>query len=108
MRRRTGIRPARHYLLIGTARWGTALADSDSLSIARGFALLARTAGLIGHRAEESATPLGMRLWKESRAGLSGLATASRRISLELRYLEVIYFELRSLWRYFGTEKAGF
>lgn len=31
----------------GTARWGTALADSDSLSIARGFGLLARTAGRI-------------------------------------------------------------
>jgi citrate synthase len=34
-------------------------------SSSRGFALLARTAGLIGHLAEEARTPLGMRLWRE-------------------------------------------
>ena len=34
-------------------------------STARGFALLARTAGLIGHLAEEVRNPLGMRLWRE-------------------------------------------
>ncbi|CAN5647908.1 citryl-CoA lyase [soil metagenome] len=34
-------------------------------SSARGFALLARTAGLIGHLAEEVRNPLGMRLWRE-------------------------------------------
>ena len=34
-------------------------------SSARGFALLARTAGLIGHLAEEARNPLGMRLWRE-------------------------------------------
>lgn len=31
--------------------------------IVRGFALLARTAGLIGHLAEEMADPIGLRLW---------------------------------------------
>lgn len=34
-------------------------------SSTRGFALLARTAGLIGHLAEEARNPLGMRLWRE-------------------------------------------
>jgi citrate synthase len=33
--------------------------------LTRGFALLARTAGLIGHLAEEAEEPIGMRLWKE-------------------------------------------
>ena len=31
--------------------------------IVRGFALLARTAGLIGHLAEEMTDPIGLRLW---------------------------------------------
>lgn len=34
-------------------------------SLARGFALLARTAGLIGHLAEEAEHPIGMRLYQE-------------------------------------------
>lgn len=34
-------------------------------ALTRGFALLARTAGLIGHLAEETENPIGMRLWKE-------------------------------------------
>jgi citrate synthase len=40
-------------------------------ALTRGFALLARTAGLIGHLAEEAESPIGMRLWKEldARAG---------------------------------------
>jgi citrate synthase len=33
--------------------------------VARAFALLARTAGLIGHLAEEAERPIGMRLWME-------------------------------------------
>lgn len=39
--------------------------------VARGFALLARTAGLIAHIAEEAAQPIGMMLWREldERAG---------------------------------------
>ncbi len=31
----------------------------------RGFALLARTAGLLGHLAEETERPIGMRLYRE-------------------------------------------
>ncbi|MQA99790.1 MAG: citryl-CoA lyase [Actinobacteria bacterium] len=40
-------------------------------ALTRGFALLARTAGLIGHLAEEAESPIGTRLWKEidARAG---------------------------------------
>jgi citrate synthase len=33
--------------------------------IVRGFALLARTAGLIGHLAEEMEHPIGLRLWQD-------------------------------------------
>jgi citrate synthase len=50
----------------GAGAAGAALADLGFAPfIARGFALLARTAGLIGHLAEESENPIGMRLWKE-------------------------------------------
>jgi citrate synthase len=31
----------------------------------RGFVLIARTAGLVGHLAEEVDDPIGMRLWLE-------------------------------------------
>jgi citrate synthase len=42
--------------------------------IIRGFALLARTAGLIGHLAEEMEHPIGLRLWQdvEHRATYTG------------------------------------
>lgn len=56
----------------GAGAAGAALADLGfPPSLARGFALLARTAGLIGHLAEEAEHPIGMRLWKEvdTRAG---------------------------------------
>lgn len=50
----------------GAGAAGAALADLGfSPSVARGFALLARTAGLIGHLVEEAEHPIGMRLWKE-------------------------------------------
>jgi citrate synthase len=50
----------------GAGAAGAALADLGfPPSIARGFALLARTAGLIGHLAEELEHPIGMRLWRE-------------------------------------------
>lgn len=50
----------------GAGAAGAALADLGFPPfVARGFALLARTAGLIGHLAEESQRPIGMRLWKE-------------------------------------------
>lgn len=50
----------------GAGAAGAALADLGfPPTLARGFALLARTAGLIGHLAEEAQRPIGMRLWKE-------------------------------------------
>jgi citrate synthase len=50
----------------GAGAAGAALADLGfPPTIARGFALLARTAGLVGHLAEERERPIGMRLWKE-------------------------------------------
>jgi citrate synthase len=50
----------------GAGAAGAALADLGfPPALTRGFALLARTAGLVGHLAEESEEPIGMRLWKE-------------------------------------------
>ena len=48
----------------GAGAAGAAFADLRfPPAIVRGFALLARTAGLVGHLAEEMADPIGMRLW---------------------------------------------
>ena len=45
---------------------GAALADLGfPPGLLRGFALLARTAGLLGHLAEELQSPIGMRLYRE-------------------------------------------
>jgi citrate synthase len=45
---------------------GAALADLGFPGpLLRGFALLARTAGLLGHLAEEMQSPIGMRLYRE-------------------------------------------
>jgi citrate synthase len=45
---------------------GAALADLGfPVPLLRGFALLARTAGLLGHLAEEMRSPIGMRLYRE-------------------------------------------
>jgi citrate synthase len=50
----------------GAGAAGAVLADMGfPPALVRGIALLARTAGLVGHLAEESETPIGMRLWKE-------------------------------------------
>jgi citrate synthase len=49
----------------GAGAAGAALADLGLASSARGFALLARTAGLLGHLAEEAEEPLGLRLYRE-------------------------------------------
>jgi citrate synthase len=60
----------------GAGAAGAVLADLGFAPfLTRGFALLARTAGLIGHLAEEAERPIGMRLWKEvdSRAGAAML-----------------------------------
>jgi citrate synthase len=48
----------------GAGVCGAAFADLGfPPDIVRGFALLARTAGLVGHLAEEMADPIGLRLW---------------------------------------------
>jgi citrate synthase len=50
----------------GAGAAGAALADMGlPAEAARGFALLARTAGLVGHLAEEAERPLGMPLYRE-------------------------------------------
>ena len=50
--------------LNGAGVCGAALADIDlSVEILRGFALLARTAGLVGHIAEEMRRPVGMDIY---------------------------------------------
>jgi len=50
----------------GAGAAGAALADLGMPpDLARGFALLARVAGLIGHLAEERTSPLGMALYRE-------------------------------------------
>ena len=52
---------------------GAAFADLGfPPAIVRGFALLARTAGLVGHLAEEMADPIGPRLWLEVEHRASG------------------------------------
>ncbi len=49
---------------------GAALADLGfDWRIIRGFALLARTAGLLGHLAEEMRSPMAMPLWQAVEAG---------------------------------------
>jgi citrate synthase len=56
----------RNLPINGAGAAGAALADLGFSPLAsRGFALLARTAGLIGHLVEESASPIGLPLWKE-------------------------------------------
>lgn len=53
----------------GAGAAGAVLADLGfPPHLVRGFALLARTAGIIGHLAEEAERPIGMRLWKEVEA----------------------------------------
>jgi citrate synthase len=50
----------------GAGVGGAALADLGfPAPLLRGFALLARTAGLLGHLAEELQSPIGMRLYRE-------------------------------------------
>jgi citrate synthase len=50
----------------GAGAAGAALADLGfPVPLLRGFALLARTAGLLGHLAEEMQSPIGMRLYRE-------------------------------------------
>jgi citrate synthase len=46
---------------------GAALADLGfPPDLLRGFALLARTAGLLGHLAEEMRTPVGQKIYRDT------------------------------------------
>jgi citrate synthase len=50
----------------GAGAAGAALVDLGfPPKVTRGFALLARTAGLVAHLAEEMTDPIGMKLWRE-------------------------------------------
>jgi citrate synthase len=54
----------KHLPINGAGVAGAAFADLGfPATIVRGFALLARTAGLVAHLAEEMAHPIGPRLW---------------------------------------------
>jgi citrate synthase len=57
---------SRHLPINGAGAGGAALADVGvPPSSVRGFVLIARTAGLVAHLAEEAASPIGMPLWLE-------------------------------------------
>lgn len=59
-------RSGRALPINGAGAGGAALADLGfAAGIVRGFALLARTAGLVAHLAEEMSEPLGMQLFRE-------------------------------------------
>ena len=58
-------RSGRRLPINGAGAAGAAVADLGLADSARGFALLARTAGLLGHLAEEAEHPLGMPLYRE-------------------------------------------
>lgn len=59
-------RTGRQLPVNGAGVAGAALADLGfPVPLLRGFALLARTAGLLGHLAEEMQSPIGMRLYRE-------------------------------------------
>jgi citrate synthase len=66
-------RSGRRLPVNGAGAAGAALADLGfDPAIVRGFALLARTAGVVAHLAEEMEQPLGMPLFRELDARLSG------------------------------------
>jgi citrate synthase len=60
------LQTGRELPINGAGVAGAALADLGfPAALLRGFALLARTAGLLGHLAEELRSPIGMRLYRE-------------------------------------------
>jgi crotonobetaine/carnitine-CoA ligase len=62
----------------GAGAAGAALADMDvPPTIVRGFVLIARTAGLVAHLAEEVEHPIGMRLWQEVEGRASDTPSSS-------------------------------
>ncbi len=65
-------RTGRALPINGAGAAGAALADLGfAPQIVRGFALLARTAGVVAHLAEEMARPLGMPLFRDIDARLA-------------------------------------
>ena len=59
-------RSGRELPVNGAGAAGAALADLGfPVALLRGFALLARTAGLLGHLAEEMESPIGLPLYRE-------------------------------------------
>jgi citrate synthase len=63
----------------GAGAAGAALADLGfDWRIIRGFALLARTAGLLGHLAEEMRTPMAMPLWQSVEHDVTEAQLAAR------------------------------
>jgi citrate synthase len=66
-------RTGRPLPINGAGAAGAALADIGfDPSIVRGFALLARTAGVVAHLAEEMERPIGMPLFRELDERLAG------------------------------------
>jgi citrate synthase len=66
-------RTGRHLPINGAGAAGAALVDAGvPAGSARGFVLIARTAGLVGHLAEEMEHPVGMPLYLEVEARSSG------------------------------------
>jgi citrate synthase len=60
------VESGKHLPINGAGAGGAALVDCGiPPSSVRGFVLIARTAGLVGHLAEEVDDPIGMRLWLE-------------------------------------------
>ena len=60
------VESGRHLPVNGAGAGGATLVDCGiPPSSVRGFVLIARTAGLVGHLAEEVDDPIGMRLWLE-------------------------------------------
>jgi citrate synthase len=60
-------RSGRHLPINGAGAAGAALADIGvPPASARGFALIARTAGLVAHLAEEAEDPIGRSLWLDA------------------------------------------
>jgi citrate synthase len=63
----------KHLPINGAGAGGAALVDCGiPSSSVRGFVLIARTAGLVGHLAEEVDDPIGMPLWLEVEERASG------------------------------------
>jgi citrate synthase len=66
-------RSGRRLPINGAGAGGAALVDVGvPPGSVRGFVLIARTAGIVAHLAEEAANPIGMKLWQEAERRSSG------------------------------------